>query len=88
MLGSQLKNNQNLPMNNYDSIIVSSGQARTPLSKKLAKIDWKTALIEKENIGCTCLNVRCTQQISGLPVARPLYAETLNNLFMQLGKND
>lgn len=38
-------------MKNYDAIIIGSGQAGTPLSKKLAGEGWKTALIEKDLIG-------------------------------------
>jgi pyruvate/2-oxoglutarate dehydrogenase complex dihydrolipoamide dehydrogenase (E3) component len=44
----------------YDAIIIGSGQAATPLAKKLAAAGWKTALIEKKFIGGCCVNVGCT----------------------------
>lgn len=45
---------------NFDAIIIGSGQGGTPLAKKLAKAGWKTALIEKDAIGGTCINRGCT----------------------------
>lgn len=47
-------------MRKFDAIIVGSGQGGTPLSKKLAQSDWKTALIEMSHIGGTCINNGCT----------------------------
>lgn len=47
-------------MKKYDAIIIGSGQAGTPLAKRLAKAGWKTALIEKRLIGGTCINDGCT----------------------------
>jgi pyruvate/2-oxoglutarate dehydrogenase complex dihydrolipoamide dehydrogenase (E3) component len=47
-------------MQHYDAIVIGSGQAGTPLSKKLAKSGLKTALIEKRWIGGTCVNDGCS----------------------------
>lgn len=47
-------------MSSYDAIIVGSGQGGTPLAVKLAEEGWQTALIEKEHLGGTCVNVGCT----------------------------
>lgn len=47
-------------MNVVDAIVIGSGQAGTPLSKKLAEAGYKTVLIEKEHIGGTCVNEGCT----------------------------
>ncbi len=47
-------------MNKYDAIIIGSGQAANPLAYKLAAAGWKTALIEKQWVGGTCINVGCT----------------------------
>ena len=44
----------------YDAIVIGSGQAGTPLSKKLAEAGLKTALIEKRWIGGTCVNDGCS----------------------------
>jgi pyruvate/2-oxoglutarate dehydrogenase complex dihydrolipoamide dehydrogenase (E3) component len=47
-------------MKHYDAIVIGSGQAGTPLSKKLAESGLKTALIEKRWIGGTCVNDGCS----------------------------
>ncbi|HTR31257.1 MAG TPA: mercuric reductase [Puia sp.] len=47
-------------MTKYDAILVGSGQAATPLARKLAAAGWKTALIERQWVGGTCVNVGCT----------------------------
>jgi pyruvate/2-oxoglutarate dehydrogenase complex dihydrolipoamide dehydrogenase (E3) component len=47
-------------MTKYDAILVGSGQAGTPLARKLAVAGWKTALIERQWVGGTCINVGCT----------------------------
>lgn len=60
-------------MKNYDAIIIGSGQAGNPLSKKLAKIGWKTALIEEKHIGGTCVNVGCTPSKTMIASAKRLY---------------
>lgn len=44
----------------YDAIIVGSGQAGNPLVYRLADLGWAVALIEKKNLGGTCINVGCT----------------------------
>ena len=47
-------------MKKYDAIVIGSGQAGTPLSKKLAESGLKTALIEKRWVGGTCVNDGCS----------------------------
>jgi pyruvate/2-oxoglutarate dehydrogenase complex dihydrolipoamide dehydrogenase (E3) component len=44
----------------YDSIIIGSGQAGTPLSTALAAAGMHTALIEGKHVGGTCINEGCT----------------------------
>src|SRR6202011_3308607 len=44
----------------YDAIIIGSGQAGTPLSTALAQAGMRTALIEREHVGGTCINEGCT----------------------------
>jgi pyruvate/2-oxoglutarate dehydrogenase complex dihydrolipoamide dehydrogenase (E3) component len=44
----------------YDAIVIGSGQGGTPLSKALAEAGRRTALIEREHVGGTCVNVGCT----------------------------
>lgn len=47
-------------MTRYDAILIGSGQAANPLARKLAAAGWKTALIERQWVGGTCVNVGCT----------------------------
>jgi pyruvate/2-oxoglutarate dehydrogenase complex dihydrolipoamide dehydrogenase (E3) component len=47
-------------MTKYDAILVGSGQAANPLAKKLAAAGWRTALIERQWVAGTCINVGCT----------------------------
>ena len=44
----------------YDNIVIGSGQAGTPLSRTLAEAGLRTALIEREHVGGTCVNEGCT----------------------------
>jgi pyruvate/2-oxoglutarate dehydrogenase complex dihydrolipoamide dehydrogenase (E3) component len=44
----------------YQAIVIGSGQGGTPLSSALATAGWRTALIEREHIGGTCINEGCT----------------------------
>src|SRR5260370_13346440 len=44
----------------YDAIIVGAGQGGNPLAYRLADLGWSVALIEKKDLGGTCINVGCT----------------------------
>src|SRR5216117_3411958 len=44
----------------YDAIVIGSGQGGTPLSTALAAAGMHTALIERKHVGGTCINVGCT----------------------------
>lgn len=44
----------------YDAIVIGSGQAGTPLSTALAQAGKRTLLIEREHVGGTCVNEGCT----------------------------
>ena len=44
----------------YDAVIIGSGQAGTPLSTALAEAGMRTALIERKHVGGTCVNEGCT----------------------------
>src|SRR4051812_40209090 len=43
----------------FDAIIIGSGQAGPSLAARLAKSGMKTALIEREHLGGTCVNDGC-----------------------------
>lgn len=63
-------------MKHFDAIIIGSGQGGTPLAKKLAKQGWKTALIEKQYVGGTCVNVGCTPTKTMIASAKVAYTIT------------
>lgn len=44
----------------YDAVIVGSGQGGTPLSTALAQAGMHTALVERAHVGGTCINEGCT----------------------------
>src|SRR6266705_7057715 len=44
----------------YDAIVIGSGQGGTPLSTALAAAGMHTALIERTHVGGTCINEGCT----------------------------
>jgi len=46
--------------NHYQAIVIGSGQAGTPLCMALAEAGLRTALVEREHIGGTCINEGCT----------------------------
>ena len=44
----------------YDAVIVGAGQAGVPLSTALGNAGWKVAIIERDQVGGTCVNWGCT----------------------------
>jgi dihydrolipoamide dehydrogenase len=60
-------------MKQYDCIVIGSGQAGTPLAKKLAEAGKKTLLVEKRFIGGTCINDGCTPTKTMVASARVAY---------------
>ena len=44
----------------YDAIVIGTGQAGKPLALSLAQAGRKTAIVEREHVGGTCVNVGCT----------------------------
>jgi pyruvate/2-oxoglutarate dehydrogenase complex dihydrolipoamide dehydrogenase (E3) component len=57
----------------YDDIIIGSGQAGGPLSTALARSGRRTALIEREHVGGTCINEGCTPTKTMVASARVAY---------------
>lgn len=57
-------------MKKYDAIIIGAGQGGAPLAHKLADLEWKVALIEKEYLGGGCVNWGCTPTKTMLASAR------------------
>src|SRR5262249_50759227 len=44
----------------FDAILVGTGQANPALAGRLSEAGWKIAVIEKDLVGGTCVNVGCT----------------------------
>jgi pyruvate/2-oxoglutarate dehydrogenase complex dihydrolipoamide dehydrogenase (E3) component len=44
----------------FDALVIGSGQAGTALAVRLARHGWKTALLERGELGGTCVNNGCT----------------------------
>jgi len=57
----------------YDAIIIGAGQAGTPLARALAQSGRRTALIEREHVGGTCINEGCTPTKTMVASARVAY---------------
>lgn len=57
----------------FDTIVIGSGQAGTPLVFKLVSQGHKVAFIEKEHLGGTCLNVGCTPTKTYVASARRMW---------------
>jgi dihydrolipoamide dehydrogenase len=51
---------QNNEPEKFDAVIIGSGQAGNPLAKALASNGWKTAVIERNYAGGSCINYGCT----------------------------
>src|SRR5688572_31113889 len=58
---------------NYDAIVIGAGQAGVPLSTALARAGRRTALIEREHVGGTCINEGCTPTKTMIASARVAY---------------
>src|SRR5438034_9744810 len=57
----------------YDAIVIGSGQGGTPLSTALAAAGMHTALIERKHVGGTCINEGCTPTKTMVASARVAY---------------
>jgi pyruvate/2-oxoglutarate dehydrogenase complex dihydrolipoamide dehydrogenase (E3) component len=45
---------------NYDAVVIGSSRGGRLLPIAFAKAGWKVALIERDHVGGTCINVGCT----------------------------
>jgi pyruvate/2-oxoglutarate dehydrogenase complex dihydrolipoamide dehydrogenase (E3) component len=60
-------------LENFEAVVIGAGQAGGPLSTALAKAGWRTALIEREHVGGTCINEGCTPTKTMVASARVAY---------------
>ena len=59
----------------YDAIVIGSGQGGKPLAGALAGAGHKTAIIEREHVGGSCVNVGCTPTKTMIASARTAYVD-------------
>jgi pyruvate/2-oxoglutarate dehydrogenase complex dihydrolipoamide dehydrogenase (E3) component len=57
----------------YDAVVIGSGQGGKPLSTTLTEAGYKTALVEREHVGGTCVNVGCTPTKTMVASAKVAY---------------
>ncbi|GAC1427673.1 MAG: mercuric reductase [Ktedonobacteraceae bacterium] len=57
----------------YDAIIIGAGQSGGPLATALGRSGKKTAIIEREHVGGTCINEGCTPTKTMVASARAAY---------------
>ena len=55
-----MANSKSPQTSHYDAIVIGSGQGGTPLSQAFAAAGMRTALVEREHVGGTCINEGCT----------------------------
>ncbi len=58
---------------NFDVIVIGAGQSGGPLSTAFAKAGKKTAIIEREHVGGTCINEGCTPTKTMIASGRVAY---------------
>jgi pyruvate/2-oxoglutarate dehydrogenase complex dihydrolipoamide dehydrogenase (E3) component len=57
----------------YDAIVIGSGQAGGPLATALARAGRRTAIVEREHAGGTCINEGCTPTKTMIASGRVAY---------------
>jgi pyruvate/2-oxoglutarate dehydrogenase complex dihydrolipoamide dehydrogenase (E3) component len=57
----------------YQAIVIGSGQSGGPLAGAMAKAGWRTALVEREHVGGACVNEACTPTKTMVASARVAY---------------
>lgn len=67
------RGNPDKTIEKYDAIVIGAGQSGGPLSSALARAGMKTALIERDLVGGTCINYGCTPTKTMVASARVAY---------------
>ena len=57
----------------YDVVIVGTGQSGKPLAVDLGRAGWRTAIVERADVGGTCINVGCTPSKTMIASGRVAY---------------
>src|ERR1700693_4567592 len=61
------------PSDQFQAIVIGSGQSGNPLCTALAQAGFRTALIERKHVGGTCVNEGCTPTKTMVASARVAY---------------
>ncbi|HEX5974319.1 MAG TPA: FAD-dependent oxidoreductase, partial [Rubrobacteraceae bacterium] len=69
----------------YDAVVIGSGQGGNPLARALADSGRRTALVEREHVGGTCINEGCTPTKTMIASAKVAY---LNRRSADYGVHD
>jgi pyruvate/2-oxoglutarate dehydrogenase complex dihydrolipoamide dehydrogenase (E3) component len=73
-------------MQNYDAIVIGSGQGGGPMAHKLADLGQRVALVEREHLGGSCINYGCTPTKTMIASARIAhYARRAGEFGVQTG---
>jgi pyruvate/2-oxoglutarate dehydrogenase complex dihydrolipoamide dehydrogenase (E3) component len=57
----------------FDAIVIGTGQSGKPLAIALGQAGWKTAVVERNHVGGTCINYGCTPTKTMVASARVAY---------------
>ena len=57
----------------FDAIVIGTGQAGKPLARALGGAGWKTAIVERDQVGGSCINYGCTPTKTMVASARVAY---------------
>jgi pyruvate/2-oxoglutarate dehydrogenase complex dihydrolipoamide dehydrogenase (E3) component len=63
------------PAQHYEVVVIGSGQGGNPLAQAFADSGRKTALIEREHVGGTCINEGCTPTKTMIASAKVAYLD-------------
>jgi pyruvate/2-oxoglutarate dehydrogenase complex dihydrolipoamide dehydrogenase (E3) component len=63
------------PVQHFDAVVVGSGQGGNPLARALAESGRKTAVVEREHVGGTCINEGCTPTKTMIASAKVAYLD-------------
>ena len=59
----------------YDAVVIGAGQGGIPLARALAESGRRTALVEREHVGGTCINEGCTPTKTMVASAKTAYVD-------------
>jgi pyruvate/2-oxoglutarate dehydrogenase complex dihydrolipoamide dehydrogenase (E3) component len=62
-----------MAVEHYDAVVIGAGQGGMPLARTLAGAGRKTAIIEREHVGGTCINEGCTPTKTMVASAKAAY---------------